>query len=99
MATIKFLIQSDKDSAPIYLRLSLGRIKVYKRKTGLNWNCNKWNSKKGKPIGSTEDVKLLNKNLRDLKSKVLDDYDRDYSKGALIDGNWLLNSINNKFDN
>lgn len=98
MATIKFLIQSDKDSAPIYLRLSLGRNKVYKRKTGLNWNCNKWNSKKGKPIGSTEDVKLLNKNLRDLKSKVLDDYDRDYSKGALIDGNWLLNSINNKFD-
>jgi len=34
MATIKYLLQSKLDNAPIYLRLSLGRSNTLKRKTG-----------------------------------------------------------------
>ena len=46
MATIKYLVQSNKSqSAPIYLRLSIGYGKVFKRKTGLTIDPNIWNNK------------------------------------------------------
>ena len=50
MATIKYLLQSKANSTPIYLRLSLGRNKTLKRKTGLIIDPKYWSSKTGFPI-------------------------------------------------
>ena len=67
MPTVKFLIQSKKSSAPIYLRLSLNRTSSYKRKTGFHINPNDWNQKKGFPknkislIGSLKYDSILKK--------------------------------------
>lgn len=98
MATIKYLIQSQSESAPIYLRFSESRKNVIKRKTGLIWDKSKWNVQKGTPIGTTTEAKRLKKELRDLKAKVIDAYDKDYPKGVLINGDWLQNVIADKFE-
>ena len=42
MATIKFLLQSTSSTAPIYLRLSLGRNNTLKRKTGFVIDAKAW---------------------------------------------------------
>ena len=50
MATFKFLIQSKSDLANIYIRLSIDRKNVFKRKTGYAINPKYWSSKRALPI-------------------------------------------------
>ena len=49
MATIKYIIQSNSNASPIYLRLSISKNKSLKRKTGLNIDSKKWSVTKGLP--------------------------------------------------
>lgn len=57
MATIKYQLQSKKDNSQIYLRLSFGRGKYSKPKTGLFINFSDWNVNKGYPKPNTPENK------------------------------------------
>lgn len=97
MATIKYILQSKKDNSPIYLRFSIGRGKLLKRKTGLNIDYSKWNSKKGYPVNKDETTKTLKIELLKLQSFIEEEYNKSYSKGEIIGGDWLLDKINTHF--
>jgi len=89
MATIKFILQSKKDNAPIYLRLSLGRGKDIFRKTGLSINPNNWSTTTGLPKQSNSTNKNITSNLRKLENHVFD----KLNDAKEINGDWLFNQI------
>ena len=100
MATIKYILQSKSSNAPIYLRLSLGRGKSFKRKTSLSINPKNW-SDKGYPKQTTADNKNLASDLRGLNSFILDQVNIANSVGTEINGEWLKSKIDlhfNKFE-
>ncbi len=98
MATIKFLLQSKSDNAPIYLRLSVSRGNTFYRKTGLHINPKDWGDK-GLPKNqnTSSDNKDLITDLKDLDSKILKNFNNDNSKGVVINGDWLQNKIDIHF--
>ena len=97
MATIKYILQSKSNNAPIYLRLSLGRGKVFKRKTSLSIKPINW-SDKGYPKQTTAENKNLASQLRGLNSFVLDQVNISETNGETIDGDWLKSIINLHFN-
>jgi integrase len=100
MATIKYQLQSKSENAPIYLRLSLGRNKLYKRKTSLSINPKEW-SDTNQPKQTTPTNKNLASKLRKLKDFILDEVNNANSKGIEINGDWLQSKIDlhfNKFE-
>ena len=96
MATIKFLLQSKSDNAPIYLRLSVNRGLVIKRKTGLFINPKNW-SDKGLPKQTTSINKNLSTELLDLSNDVIKKLNDANSRGVTINGNWLEDAIDLHF--
>ena len=70
MATIKYLLQSDKDNANIYMRLSLSQNKSIKRKTGLIINSKNWSKKTAYPIAKDESLKKLKSDLLKNNKKI-----------------------------
>lgn len=100
MATIKFLLQSEKSPAQIYLRLSIGANRVFKRKAGYLVDPKNWDSRKdkGEPLGKSAEASNLRANLGDLKNHVIRQYNTDYPKGENIDGEWLQGVINSFFN-
>ena len=103
MSKIYFRIQSKKNStlAPIYLRLSLGHGKDFKRKTSLSINTVNWNKTKNIPKGDTPQIKNLRSDLRNLENFILDQLNIANSEGNIINGNWLQTKIDlhfNKFE-
>jgi integrase len=100
MATIKYQLQSESENAPIYLRLSLGRNKLYKRKTSLSINPKNW-SDTSQPKQTTPENKNIASKLRKLKDFILDEVNNANSKGIEINGDWLQSKIDlhfNKFE-
>ncbi|PWG06573.1 tyrosine-type recombinase/integrase [Polaribacter aquimarinus] len=97
MATVKFLLQSNSENAPIYLRLSIGRGKIFKRKTSLSINPKEW-SEKNLPKQTTAENKNIASQLRKLKDFVLDEVNVSNSKGIEIEGKWLQHIIDLHFN-
>ena len=98
MATIKYLLQSKSTNAQIYIRLSLGRNKVYKRKTSLSINPNEWSIKNHQPKNTLPENKNLASKLRKLNDFILDQLNQANINGVDIDGNWLQSKINLYFN-
>lgn len=101
MATIKYQLQSKSENAPIYLRLSLGRDKLYKRKTSLSINPKEWSSSTSQPKQTTAKNKNLASKLSKLKDFILDEVNSANTKGVEINGDWLQSKIDlhfNKFE-
>ena len=98
MATIKFLLQSKSNTAPIYLRLSISRGNTFYRKTGLYINPKDWGDK-GLPKNqnTSSDNEELTTVLKDLESKILKNFNEDNSKGIIFNGDWLQNKIDIHF--
>lgn len=95
MATIKFLLQSKNNNAPIYCYFSLGRGKLYKRKTRETINPENWNVKKGEPKNlqsgtakTLKDIEDLKQKLSDIESFILEQY-KNRTDTEIINGNWL----------
>ncbi|QBO57451.1 tyrosine-type recombinase/integrase [Chryseobacterium salivictor] len=95
MATIKFILQSKGENAPIYARLSISAKESFKRKTRETINPDYWNPKTGKPknIQSAEKTTLkhideVKKNLIKIESFVLEQY-RKRNDTEIINGIWL----------
>jgi len=98
MATIKYLLQSQSGNAPIYLRLSLGRSKSLKRKTGLYIDPKQWSKTTGFPIPKDTENKLLKNKLKELEVSVLKNYNSANSTGVVVDGNWLESKVDKFFE-
>jgi len=100
MATINYQLQSKSESAPIYLRLSLGRGRVFRRKTSLSINPKNW-SDTNQPKQTTVENKNTASKLRKLKDFILDEVNNSNTKGIEISGGWLQSKIDfhfNKFE-
>ena len=97
MATIKYLLQSKSDNAPIYLRLSLGRGNTIKRKTGLHISFKDWSSSTGLPKQNNPNNKNLTEDLRELKSYIHKQLNDAGTTGAEVTGDWLSANIDMHF--
>ncbi|RYG53767.1 MAG: hypothetical protein EOO01_03480 [Chitinophagaceae bacterium] len=99
MPTVKFLIQSQSESAPVYLRLSVSKNEVFKRTTGLFIDARFWDAKNGSPK-ETRDVEIKQKaaDLKSLEGYVMSSYYTDHKKGILVDGAWLRKTIDTLYN-
>ena len=96
MATIKFLLQSENENAPIYLRLSAGRKKIFYRKTGLFISPKEW-SKTGFPKQNNPTNKNLTNDLKRLETFVLQELNKANTNAVEVDSNWLYQTIETYF--
>ncbi|PWE01000.1 tyrosine-type recombinase/integrase [Marinilabilia rubra] len=95
MATVKFLLQKKGEKAPIYLRFSVNRKNVFKRKTGFFVNSDRWSTKTNLPTSqNTPENKRLKITLEKLATYINEQYNHDYADGKTIDGAWLQQKIN-----
>jgi integrase len=93
MATIKYLLQSKSTTAPVYARLSLGKNISFKRKTGLVFDYKKWSAITSYPKTNDANGKKLKNKLKELDVFVIEKYNTDYTKGVIINSNWLVEII------
>ncbi len=93
MATINFLLRSKANPANIYLRLSIDRKNVFKRKTGYVINPKDWSKKTKLPLSNDEDLKILKNNLGRLKNRIEKDFNIATAESIEINGDWLQNQI------
>lgn len=99
MATIKFILQSKSNNAPIYARLSIDAKNSFKRKTREFISPEYWNAKKGEPkkiISGTEEnlqkITHLSNQLKKLDAFILDEY-KNRMDTDIINGDWLTDTI------
>ncbi|MDM1530947.1 site-specific integrase [Myroides odoratimimus] len=98
MATIKFFLQSKKENAQIYVRVSVCRGVVVRKSTGFVINAQQWSEKTGLPKQTNAESKTLRNSLNRLQTHLYEVLNDDLAKGVLIDGNWLENQINTCFN-
>lgn len=94
MASFKFLIQGKKSPTNIYVQLSLGRGKVFKRKTGYSIDPKDWSNKKGKPLDNNTNTKNLKADLLKLSANLEESLNNAVTQKTDIDGEWLQTQIN-----
>lgn len=97
MATIKYQLQSTKENAPIYLRLSINRNLVLRRKTGLFINFNDWSETTSLPKQTSASNKNISSDLQKLTPIVMDRLNDANSDGTTINGDWLQHVIDVHF--
>ena len=88
MATIKYQLLSERENAPIYLRLSIKRSLSPRAKIGLHINPKDW-STSNYPKTSTAKNKKLKSELQKLETFILDEVNNANSTGEEISTNWL----------
>ncbi|NDV15580.1 integrase [Muricauda sp. TY007] len=93
MSSIRFQIQSKSENANIYVRISLARGKVWKRKTGYTVNPKFWSKTKGMPIQKDEHLKSLKANLNSFSIKLERGMNKAVKNGVPITGEWLEQEI------
>ena len=93
MATVKYLLQSSSVNSNIYVRFSISRQTVLKRKTGLVINSSDWNSERSQPKMSREDLKSIKSKLNYLALFIQEAYNTDISRGVEFNGDWLQSVI------
>ena len=70
MATVTFLLQSTINPANIYVRLSINRKTIFKRKTGYVINPTYWSKETGLPNQKEVEVKQLRIDLKKLSTEI-----------------------------
>ena len=99
MATIKYLLQSKNENSNIYVRYSISRTSVWKRKTGFVINPKNWSHDKAQPIQKSEELKILKSTLDKLSVSINDAYNVGVNSGIEFTGDWLqlqIDLFNNK---
>ena len=94
MATVKFQVLSNSSNSSIYMRLSLGRGKTPRCKTGLSISSLQWSSAKGLPKQTSASNKNLSIDLQALETHILKEVNKASSSGTEIDKLWLESKIN-----
>jgi len=88
MATIKFQLLSESETAPIYLRLSVKRGLTPRAKTGLHISPKDW-STANFPKTTTASSKKLKSDLQKLETYILDEVNNANRIAAVINRAWL----------
>jgi integrase len=88
MATVKFLLQSEKNPAAIYCRLASGNLSA-KRKTGLYIDPAEWSKAKGLPIQKSGNARAIHQQLVKLGAQLIE----DLNEASELSGAWLQRSI------
>ena len=99
MATIKFLLQSKSETSNIYVRYSINRATVLKRKTGFIINAKDWSDDKAQPKTGRDDLKIIKSKLDKLAIFINDAHNEGINKGIEFTGDWLqlqIDLFNNK---
>lgn len=99
MATIKYLLQSKSETSNVYVRYSINRETVLKRKTGLIINAKDWSTDKALPKTGRDDLKALKIKLEKLATFINESYNDAVSNGIELTGEWLqiqIDIFNNK---
>jgi integrase len=97
MATVKFLLQNTNSN--IYVRFSISRSIILKRKSGYTINPKDWSKVLAQPIQKSNETKNLKSKLDKLASYINDSYNIGVSNGSEFNGEWLQDRIdifNNK---
>jgi integrase len=95
MATVTFLLQSTSNPANIYVRLSIDRKNVFKRKTGYVINPNNWSGETSLPKQNDVENKQLRIDLKKLSTEIENRLNTATSSGEEITGDWLQHQIDN----
>lgn len=93
MAKATFLLQGKADPANIYLRLSVSRDKVFKRKTGFIIAPSSWSMKTNLPLQNDEANKQLSGKLKKLAVFIEEEINNLVSAGGGPSGDWLEEKI------
>lgn len=94
MATIKFIIRSDSETASIYVRFKEGRLIDLTAKTNFIINSKDWSITKGQPKNLNDaSLKRLNNDLTIFKTNLLSHYNKTLNK-VEVANQWLKNFIN-----
>ena len=99
MATLKYFIKGNQNPTTIYLRFAQGRKIDLKRSTSLLINPKYWNNTKGsvKQISEFKDKKNLQNDLNGLETTILNSFNDHYTKGGIINSQWLNETIKQYF--
>ena len=81
----------------IYIRLSMGRGKYFKRKVGFTIGSKDWNSQKGIPKPNSPGNKKIASDLRSLSTYLYDEINTASSTGVEVTGSWLSYQIDIHF--
>lgn len=98
MATSKFYLQKKTGENQIYLRFSVSRKILLRRKVGLFIDLKDWSDKTNYPKTNNEANKLLKEKLEDLSLFVKRQYNKDSTEGEEINNDWLSETINKYFN-
>ena len=90
MATLKYILQSKSDNSNIYVRYSIDRKTILKRKTGFTINPKDWSIDKGQPKQSRDDLKALKSKLDKLAVFINDAYKSSKPIAVDAEGEELL---------
>lgn len=81
MASLKFIIRSNTDTANIYVRLKEGRLIDVQAKTNFIINTTDWSTTKGQPKNLKDaSLKKLNNDLVNLQAELLAHYNNHPNK-------------------
>lgn len=99
MASLKYFTKGTQNPTTIYLRFTQGRKIDLKRSTSLLVNPKYWNNTKGavKQISEFLDKKNLQNDLNGLETTILNSFNDHYSKGGIINSEWLNQTIKQYF--
>lgn len=93
MATIKFLPIGRTDNVNIYLRFSISRKEVYKRKSGFTINPKDWSTTTHLPKQTEEKLKNLKNDLEKLRIHIEGKYNEAIAKKVNVNSEWLQYQI------
>ncbi|MBM1106037.1 phage integrase SAM-like domain-containing protein [Aurantibacter crassamenti] len=97
MATIKYRARGSSPKASITLKLSLGRNKVFEKKTGLIIDPKEWSVDTNLPKQAKANNKKLSNDLRKLSAYIFDCVNEAQKDGTTINSNWLGTQIDIHF--
>ncbi|HEA30370.1 MAG TPA: integrase [Leeuwenhoekiella sp.] len=100
MATLKYFTKGTGNPSTIYLRFKHGRKYDFTKSTALLVDPTYWNNKKGsvKQISTFADKKNLQNDLNGLSNDILNKFNDKYTKGELINSEWLKDGITAYFN-
>ena len=100
MATVKYLFKSKKESSNLYCRFSNTRAIDLWAPINIFLNPNYWNQEEQKirNVIAVKNRDDINKKLSLLKIHIVDDFNKDFMEGEIIDKDWLKKTISDFFN-
>ncbi|WP_407505237.1 tyrosine-type recombinase/integrase [Elizabethkingia miricola] len=98
MATVRYFLRSKSTNSKIQVQLSISRDLRMRTSTDLVINYNEWSEDKNLPKQNNPKNKNITRQLRELSNHLLNEYNSDFSKGAIFNNSWLKEKINTFFN-